>query len=273
MMSTPPRRSSSSSLKRAQEIPHCSSCITPTLSPKEEEDPEEDLSLFSPKTTISTKKSLETDGTGATGSTEEKGQATRSLIASVDARQRASERENSLEDTKGSTNEGGSWIELENEVDGKIELNRKETTEEDERNSNQDVSLQFPEAYRLPRSISIKQEEEEDRYDSTFLRHEESELFENPRVTNSQEAEGLDRSVTRSQIDFTKWLEDTMRLARGDGSSVVRLLFSFFYMLFRNRHKLTTSSAHVFTDRNGRCSELDPSSDETNEIRTFFFGG
>lgn len=43
-------------------------------------------------------------------------------------------------------------------------------------------------------------------------------------VTDSQEEEGLVKSVTRSQSDFSNWLADTMAHARGDGTSTVRSL-------------------------------------------------
>lgn len=42
-------------------------------------------------------------------------------------------------------------------------------------------------------------------------------------LTNSQEEEGLIKEVTRSQSDFSRWLEETMKLAKGDGTSVVSL--------------------------------------------------
>ncbi|GAA5948817.1 hypothetical protein JCM3765_003912 [Sporobolomyces pararoseus] len=180
--------------------------------------------LFSPTTTDSTKKSAETDGTGCTGSSERTGEATRSLIQSVQGRE-------SLERRKSSQEESGSWIELETEKEGRSLELKVEEEEDCERmkveEEEEDLSLQFPDAYRplSPSPIDVKQEEaEEAGNDASFLLHEESQLFDPhslPRVTNSQEAEGLERSVTRSQSDFTKWLEDTMRLARGDGSSVI----------------------------------------------------
>ncbi|GAA6026176.1 hypothetical protein JCM11491_000608 [Sporobolomyces phaffii] len=85
------------------------------------------VSSLSPTTTTTTTTTADTLGTGATGSSEDPGQATRSLILSV--------------------TQHSSWLDL-------------------------DVDL-----------------------------------------------EGLDRSVTRSQTDFTQWLNDTMRLARGDGTT------------------------------------------------------
>lgn len=97
--------------------------------------------------------------------------------------------------------------------------------------------FRFPQGEIEEERVDVKEEEglEEER-DRSFLREqqreEEEEARELRRVTASQEREGLERSVTRSQSDFTRWLEDTMRLARGDGSSVVRfssLLTDFLF--------------------------------------------
>lgn len=206
-------------LSTAEALPRSMKAASPT---RQEEHP----SLFSPTnttTTVTTNKSAETNGTGATGSTEREGQATRSLIESVNARQE--NRESSRKESE-SRDERESWIQVKEE--------EKEDEEMDERRQLQDeMSLRFPCAHRSSTISSrsrIKQEVDDDQ--DSFLAHEESRLFQmcdlehRPdlphRVTNSQEAEGLERSVTRSQSDFTRWLEDTMRLARGDGSSVVR---------------------------------------------------
>ncbi|GAA5895764.1 tetratricopeptide repeat protein [Sporobolomyces salmoneus] len=188
--------------------------------------PRQDPSFFSPTTTNGThetRKTTETDGTGATGSTEVKGQATRSLIESVAGREERSQQQESeheeKQSSKSSGGQGNSWIEVEEGGEKSVKIEEEEEDEDD--------SLRFPEAFRLPSSaLVIKQEEEEDEeHDGlSLLRHEESQLFDyeaHRRVSNSQEAEGLERSVTRSQSDFTRWLEDTMRLARGDGSSVI----------------------------------------------------
>ncbi|GAA5994642.1 hypothetical protein JCM5350_005344 [Sporobolomyces pararoseus] len=212
-------------LSSAQSIPRSIREITPP--PLQPHQSKSSTFLSSPTTTESTKKSAETDGTGCTGSSENTGQATRSLIQSVLGRE-SSEEERTEEEKESSQEErggeSGSWIELEYEtVEPGCERMKIESEQEKE------MSLQFPEPYQPlspSPSIIVKQEEEEEGEgnDTSFLLHEESQLFDPlslPRVTNSQEAEGLERSVTRSQSDFTKWLEDTMRLARGDGSSVI----------------------------------------------------
>lgn len=45
-------------------------------------------------------------------------------------------------------------------------------------------------------------------------------------LNDHQEQLGLDQPITRSQSDFSRWLQETMIHARGDGTSTVHLIFS-----------------------------------------------
>jgi hypothetical protein len=47
------------------------------------------------------------------------------------------------------------------------------------------------------------------------------------RLTDSQEDVLLAQSVTKSQSDFSHWLEETLRLAKGDGTSTVSTLLAY----------------------------------------------
>jgi len=193
--------------------------------------PKSSKALFSPTQTV---ESAVTNGTGCTGSTEIEGTATKSLIGSVEGR---AEQEG-----------GGRWIKLEEELEDRFE--EFVVTEREHREELKGFEGDEKRRFRFPQGeieeeeeeeeeeeqekVEIKEEEGlEDERNMSFIRREEDEEEEDERerlrVTASQEQEGLERSVTRSQSDFTRWLEDTMRLARGDGSSVVRFPLSLIH--------------------------------------------
>ncbi|GAA5862257.1 hypothetical protein JCM1840_001696 [Sporobolomyces johnsonii] len=192
--------------------------------------------LFSPE-------SAKTTGTGATSSTESAGEATRSLVQSVAGRGSLS---GALLD--GATSETG-----ESDCTGqrKAVLQGLPSSGAFHMHSNRDtgssaaswdqlsgslspprqrplfVQLPTPEPEGTCSDVqevehpSIKQEED-DEDDCLALAFEPTaQEHHSPAMTSSQEEEGLERSVTRSQSDFSRWLEDTMRLARGDGTSTI----------------------------------------------------
>ncbi|GAA5926812.1 uncharacterized protein JCM15063_000376 [Sporobolomyces koalae] len=187
--------------------------------------------------------SAQTRGTGATGTTETEGHATRSIVESVDRRDRQ----------EGSASEAGrtSWVNLEEEVSSDSSL--ADAVQE---------SLRFPEVHepqitapQHSHGIMVKREESEEEEPICIkLEDPDGDYPQNTsllRVTSSQEAEGLDRSVTRSQSDFTKWLEDTMRFARGDGTSVLETddaLSSIIEATRQTRFGHSTSSTQDFAE-------------------------
>ena len=222
MFTTPPPRSPSS--------PSESASLTSFLSTLSASNsvPRSSKSLFSPTQTV---ESAVTNGTGCTGRTEIEGTATKSLIGSVEGREEQ---------------EGGSWIKLEEEEPEEDRLEEFVVTEREYQEELKGFEGDEQRRFKFPQGeveeeekeeqekVEIKEEEglEDERNMSFIIRREEDEeedARERLRVTASQEQEGLERSVTRSQSDFTRWLEDTMRLARGDGSSVVRFPLSLIH--------------------------------------------
>lgn len=231
--------------------------------------------LFSPK-------SARTNGTGATGSTEPPGAATRSLVGSVEARSGApplgeacsaqGDDECALEaheDAPHSSDKSVArsraasadtdWTQLSElrksleKVAGDDERAHLPTPEPEEplitAGSNEPASLgpaldvdgedhrdlathvklesddgHFPSASAIDLSPSSSPSPPSSRHATPT----------NGALTDSQEDALLEQSVTRSQSDFSHWLEETMRLARGDGSSTVRLgsLSSVFALLW-----------------------------------------
>ncbi|GAA5864897.1 hypothetical protein JCM8547_009264 [Rhodosporidiobolus lusitaniae] len=191
--------------------------------------------LFSPQ---SSKASRDTHATGATGSTEEAGAATHSLIASIDGRERTEAVLRSLKRESVLSEEGTeeSWDRAVSlvgsprlrvgrpfvflptpEPEQALPEQQQEDEEEEEEEEEEDMK------------IKIKQEDDEGEAELAIIRasrveeeqaqdEEEEEDIETG-LTNSQEERGLESSVTRSQSDFDAWLEETMRLARGDGCS------------------------------------------------------
>lgn len=169
--------------------------------------------------------------TGATGSTESSRRATKSLLESIAGRSESEftnfesrregiaggkgdftarvPREKSLggESRSGNGSSDGTNQELESEQNFVATPPSRKTSH----NSSWSVISDQP--------IRIKSEEELE------VAQAEDDLMSITSVTPSQEEEGLTRSVTRSQSDFSKWLEDTMKMARGDGTSIVRAIF------------------------------------------------
>ncbi|GAA5920272.1 hypothetical protein JCM1841_003012 [Sporobolomyces salmonicolor] len=193
--------------------------------------------LFSPE-------SAKTAGTGATGSTESAGEATRSLVQSVAGRGSLS---GALLD--GATSEPGQMdcsgprnTALQGlPFSGSTTMHSHRDTGSSEASWDQlsgspSPPRQRPFFVQLPtpepeRTYSVIQEverpyikqEEDDEDDCLALAFEPTaqEEHRSPAMTSSQEEDGLERSVTRSQSDFSRWLEETMRLARGDGMSTI----------------------------------------------------
>ncbi|BGP41245.1 hypothetical protein JCM10449v2_005220 [Rhodotorula kratochvilovae] len=215
--------------------------------------------LFSPK-------SARTSGTGATGSTEPEGEATRSLVASTDGRGAAEEgqgggartnprvgvqgREDLLDALLGSP--GGrsrasgetEWTRL---SAGELSLGAESSVEqmlvhlptpEPEEpllppapiGSADKPALPGEDSHDDAPAIYIKAESDDGLSAQALLARPaspSSSSHEHPAspppdtLTDSQEGALLDQSVTRSQSDFSHWLEETLRLARGDGSSTI----------------------------------------------------
>ncbi|GAA5839488.1 hypothetical protein JCM9279_005958 [Rhodotorula babjevae] len=218
--------------------------------------------LFSPK-------SARTAGTGATGSTEPPGEATRSLIDSVEARSKApslgeacSADERALEahDSEAPHSDAKSdapsraasadtdWTqlsELRRSFDKAASEDRRAhlpTPEPEEPlvaaasslagSSNAPAGLE-PALDLDHLAAHVKLESDDGHFPSASTpalsppsspssppasRHATPT---NGALTDSQEDALLEQSVTRSQSDFSHWLEETMRLARGDGSSTI----------------------------------------------------
>jgi hypothetical protein len=164
-------------------------------------------------------------GTGATGSTEEPGSATRSLACSVAARSSAREytsarsnystdHEDRLRTPEGSRHR----IRPDSDKDIPFKFLPSPSVASDASWS----QVSSPLATRTRKASSGKGEIVIKREEGELESDDENDLTQYylP-VTKSQEEDGLGRSVTRSQSDFSRWLEDTMANARGDGTSTV----------------------------------------------------
>jgi hypothetical protein len=212
--------------------------------------------LFSPVS-----KSADTDGTGATGSTEPPGAATRSLLGSVQGREDAAaaagrsldvlldEHDADAPDLLGGSRRDSSdesWHCVEQAASGGGE--QMETTpavhlptpEPEERfrpssfqaeaeaeAPDMDRDLHAPDSASNPRDGQISKVEFDSDDERQILAAPLSPL-ERDGLTDSQEDVLLAQSVTRSQSDFSHWLHETLRLAHGDGTSTVsfgRILF------------------------------------------------
>lgn len=182
--------------------------------------------LLSPST------SLDSKGTGATGSTEEPGTATRSLIASVHGRsslrgsilsasfhnattgktstqlggdsdaQGGDERRSGGGEGAGSgASSTGSWSDFAGSVGGEVREDKDATPTrrvKDEESDKDALSVSpLKEDYAMALSI----------------------LEQSMPVTDEQEEEGLALSVDRDSDHFNRWLVDMIANARGDGSS------------------------------------------------------
>lgn len=202
-----------------------------------------DARFFSPDS-----KSADTDGTGATGSTEPPGAATRSLLESVQAREDAAaagrylnalsddhddaSRADLLAGSRRDSNE--SWHCVEQTASGgeQVEttpaghLPTPEPEERFLRSSFQapvvgsDRGLHASDSASNPRDGQISKVEFDSDDDRQILATPTS-LLERDGLTDSQEDVLLAQSVTRSQSDFSHWLHETLRLAQGDGTSTV----------------------------------------------------
>ncbi|GAA5922734.1 hypothetical protein JCM3775_006115 [Rhodotorula graminis] len=218
--------------------------------------------LFSPK-------SARTTGTGATGSTEPPGEATRSLVGSVEARSGAPSLDEAYS-VRGDDDERASEEEAPHSEDESVarsraasgdtdwthlsELRRslEQATSERERahlaapepeqpllaaSSNEPASVLGP-ALKLDvedhddLASHVKLESDDGHFPSASAPALSPSSTPSPpssrhatptngALTDSQEDALLAQSVTRSQSDFSHWLEETMRLARGDGSSTI----------------------------------------------------
>lgn len=182
-------------------------------------------------------------GTGATGSTEPAGQATRSLVGSVEGRERESApsaKPETARDEVGSV-VMSSWDRLSAHepravdrtgCEGSVEkrLVHLPTPEPDERRpAGPAAKLGSP--VRLSGenddTSSIKAESDDGAAEQALLSPAVNDETPAPLpahdgLTDSQEDALLAQPVTRSQSDFSHWLEETLRHARGDGSSTVR---------------------------------------------------
>lgn len=196
--------------------------------------------LLSPST------SLDSKGTGATGSTEEPGTATRSLIASVHGRsslrgsilsasfhnattgktstqlggdsdaQGGDERRSGGGEGAGSgASSTGSWSDFAGSVGGEVREDKDATPTrrvKDEESDKDALSVSpLKEDYAMALSI----------------------LEQSMPVTDEQEEEGLALSVDRDSDHFNRWLVDMIANARGDGSSSVRVAHSLAFVLCR----------------------------------------
>ncbi|GAA6028758.1 hypothetical protein JCM8097_007381 [Rhodosporidiobolus ruineniae] len=243
MTTTPPRSPSPSpsdslaSLRTALTSAHSASRLALLLSPD--------------------RTSTGTAGTGATGSTEEVGAATRSLVLSVNGRDGGGteewkevvrSREGSEEPAVKPRLSGASSLSSVSTIDdddgwdralslvgsprmGAPLLQLPTPDPEVEPLESADESLppvydhhQEQEAQEGPLLTRVKLEDEDEALPfspSPSPSPAQPADPEQPPLTDSQEASGLDRDVTRSQSDFNRWLEETVRLARGDGGSVI----------------------------------------------------
>lgn len=206
--------------------------------------------------------SSRTDGTGATGSTEGRGEATRSLVFSVDGdvgrslegilrdaapsgedvgtavgaseqKSRASDVSTVFSDAASTfSSAAGSWDQALSVVGSPrmgrpfVMLPSPSVTEEDEREE-MPVSVQEGEG-EVEVLHYVKQESDDGVLPLTAalegedVEAEEQEL-NGEGLTNSQENDGLERNVTRSLSDFDAW-RTGVKLAGGEGMSAVRFL-------------------------------------------------
>lgn len=205
--------------------------------------------LFSPA-------SAKTNGTGATGSTEAVGAATRSLAESVAERDGpesvlhdvffapASAQAGPAADVTASVHSAApsdmSWDRLGSGASSSPRLGppfvQIPTPEPEERLRSRTASQD--------RSVALKQEESApDPVDEARVKVESDDEVDQlalssynapapidsaiDRLTDSQEDVLLAQSVTKSQSDFSHWLEETLRLAKGDGTSTVSTLLVY----------------------------------------------
>ncbi|GAA6006788.1 tetratricopeptide repeat protein [Rhodotorula paludigena] len=181
-------------------------------------------------------------GTGATGSTEPAGQATRSLVGSVEGRERESEPSARAEEARDEVGSVvmSSWDRLSahepraadgtgGEASVQEGLVHLPTPEPDERRP-AGLAAQLASPIRLSGDdddrISIKAESDDGAAERALLSsavndEDPAPLLGHDGLTDSQEDALLAQPVTRSQSDFSHWLEETLRHARGDGSSTI----------------------------------------------------
>lgn len=204
--------------------------------------------LFSPDS-----KSADTDGTGATGSTEPPGAATRSLLESVQAREDAAAAAGRCFDVllgddvppaiplAGSRRDSDeSWHCVEQAASGgggeqmettpAVHLPTPEPEErfrpsafraaDVERGLHPSDSASNPLDGKISKVdfFGSADERQDLAAPSSLL---ERDALEREGLTDSQEDVLLAQSVTRSQSDFSHWLHETLRLAQGDGTSTV----------------------------------------------------
>ncbi|GAA5991080.1 hypothetical protein JCM10908_006529 [Rhodotorula pacifica] len=222
------------------------------------------VALFSPGS-----KSSDTDGTGATGSTEPPGAATRSLLESVLAREdalRARTMVDGSADVFGTSplasmhtasegmSDDVSWhcVEKAASGDGGSAANLSDGSSAKQVEVTTPVYLPTPEPEELyhqassPRSPASSQSMPADHSphpspnDANFIKSESDDEEDNhvlappaadqaiphaplepDALTDSQEDVLLASSMTRSQSDFSHWLHETLRLAKGDGTSTI----------------------------------------------------
>lgn len=210
--------------------------------------------LFSPK-------SARTNGTGATGSTEPPGEATRSLLESVQGREELLAHSDDVREEDGQRFEAphsaaGARSRASDETDwtqlsevrasralayehARVQLPAPEPEERLFAPTSVAESTSHAEQPLVPRLLTgvvtqpvhIKLESDDglplddasphSSPASSPSRH--ASPATHGALTDSQEDALLAQTVTRSQSDFSHWLEETLRLARGDGSSTVRL--------------------------------------------------
>ncbi|BGP33305.1 hypothetical protein JCM10296v2_005101 [Rhodotorula toruloides] len=199
--------------------------------------------LFSPA-------SARTNGTGATGSTEPMGTATRSLAGSIVAREgtdsvlhdvlfaspsnQAAPAHNVVASAHSPAPSDMSWDRLGSGASSSPRLGppfvQLPTPEPEEflnsRAASQDSSAeqdQHHSALDALDDVCIKEESDDEADQLALSGYDAPAPVDTAadRLTDSQEDVLLAQSVTRSQSDFSHWLEETLRLAKGDGTSTV----------------------------------------------------
>ncbi|BGP01060.1 Proteophosphoglycan 5 [Rhodotorula toruloides ATCC 204091] len=201
--------------------------------------------LFSPA-------SAKTNGTGATGSTEPMGAATRSLAGSVVAREgtdsvlhdvffastsgQAAPADDVAPSARSPAASEMSWDRVGSGASSSPRLGPpfvQLPTPEPEELLNSCTASQGSSAEQDQRDpvavaaddIRIKEESDDDADQLALSGYEAPTpaLVDTAadRLTDSQEDVLLAQSVTRSQSDFSHWLEETLRLAKGDGTSTI----------------------------------------------------
>ncbi|GAA5860947.1 hypothetical protein JCM3774_003197 [Rhodotorula dairenensis] len=216
-------------------------------------DPADSKALFSPGS-----RSADTNGTGATGSTEPAGAATRSLVESVRAR------EDAADVARSRTEEDGGGLDVfgtplaGSQTASDLSWHCVDQSPADERVEDVSVPLETVPAVHLPtpepedrtrrsysqlanstrnshsaevefRSADVRPRAETRQAGSDGFGDEQAVLAgsqatgptEQDGLTDSQEDVLLAQSVTRSQSDFSHWLHETLRLAKGDGTSTI----------------------------------------------------